>query len=170
MNFPQLITSVVLFLPRLGTAIIIFFGFWLAARVLRGAVMSFGHTHRLSQDLVNMMEQVCEAALMIFGAVTALGTLGIDVGAMIAGLGLIGFALGFALKDMLANILAGFMILMYNPFMRGDRISVAGNTGCVIEINMRYTILEEEGRRVLIPNSTLFENPVIVEKPTPGNF
>lgn len=170
MNFTELFTSLLLFLPRLGTAIIIFLAFWLASRIWRSGMTRFGRTHCLSADLVNMMEQVSEAALMIFGAVTALGTLGIDVGAMIAGLGLIGFALGFALKDMLSNILAGFMILMYNPFVRGDRINVAGNEGRVVEINMRYTVLQEEGRRVLVPNATLFQNPVIVERSTPSRF
>jgi small-conductance mechanosensitive channel len=143
---------------------LIFFLFWIAARLFRGAVQRFGRTRHLSLDLIVLMEQITEAALLIFGMVTSLGTLGIDVGAMIAGLGLVGFALGFALKDLLSNFLAGFLILLYNPFVRGDQIDVSGNSGQVLEVNLRYTVLQDEGKRVLIPNSILFQNPVIVHR------
>lgn len=164
-NIGEVLTTFILFLPRLGGAILIFVIFWIAARVLRGAVTRYGKTRRLSQDLVNMMEQVTETMLLLFGGVTAIGTLGIDVGAMIAGLGLVGFALGFALKDIVSNFVAGFLILLYNPFVRGDDISVTGNDGRVVAINMRYTVLETgEGKRVLIPNSTLFANAVTVTR------
>jgi small conductance mechanosensitive channel len=166
-NLEQVWTAVLLFLPRLGIAILIFLIFWIMARLLRGAVMRFGRTKRLSEDVVNLMEQIAEVGLLLFGIVTALGTLGVDVGAMIAGLGLIGFALGFALKDLLSNFLAGMLILIYNPFVRGDRINVSGNEGKVIEINLRYTVLQEHDKRALIPNSILFSNPVVVQRQSP---
>jgi len=158
-----IITGLIAFLPRLGGALLILLAFWIIARILRGVVQRFGHTRRLSQDIVNLMVQMTETVLLVFGIVTALGTLGIDIGAMIAGLGLVGFALGFALKDLLSNFLAGFLILVYNPFVRGDSITVAGNAGKVIEINMRYTVLQNDSERILIPNSTLFSNPVQVQ-------
>ncbi len=160
----QVWTAVILFLPRLGMAIIIFVVFWILARLLRGVVLRFGRTRRLSADVVNLMEQISEVGLLIFGIITSLGTLGVDVAAMIAGLGLVGFALGFALKDLLSNFMAGLLILIYNPFVRGDRIAVSGNEGQVIEINLRYTVLQEEGKRALIPNAILFSNPVVVKR------
>jgi small conductance mechanosensitive channel len=94
--------------------------------------------------------------------VTALGTLGINVSALVAGLGLTGFALGFAFKDALSNLLAGILILIYRPFMRGERISVTGLEGEVAELNFRYTVLRTPEKRILIPNSTLFTNAVTV--------
>jgi small conductance mechanosensitive channel len=164
MEFEILFTVLIQFLPRFGAAVAIFFGFWLAGRLLRGIVRRFGNTRRLSQDVVNMMVQIAETSLLIFGTITALGTIGIDIWAMVAGLGLVGFALGFALKDLLSNFLAGFLILLYNPFVRGDVIAVSGNEGQVVEINMRYTVLQNNEKRILIPNSTLFQNNVIVFK------
>ncbi len=163
-NFSEIFTSFLMFLPRLAVAVIIFLAFWIIARILRGIVLRFGRTRHLSPDIINMMEQVTEAALIVFGIVTALGTLGVDMGAIIAGLGLVGFALGFALKDLLSNFLAGFLILLYNPFIRGDHIEVSGNSGRVLEVNMRYTVLQGDDKRILIPNSTLFQNPVIVQR------
>ena len=165
-DFEQIYTTVILFLPRLGLAIVIFLAFWILARLLRGTVQRFGQTRRLSQDIVNLMVQITEVGLLSFGVISALATLGIDVWAMIAGLGLVGFALGFAIKDLLSNFLAGLLILIYNPFVRGDIISVTGNEGSVIEINLRYTVLQGEDKRILIPNSTLFSNPVTVVRKT----
>jgi small-conductance mechanosensitive channel len=117
-----------------------------------------------------MLVQISEVGLQMFGIVTALGTLGINVGAMIAGLGLVGFALGFALKDLLSNFLAGFLILIYNPFVRGDQIRVTEHEGVVIEINLRYTVLQGDHKRILIPNATLFSNAVIVHRQRPDQL
>ncbi|MFA7098279.1 MAG: mechanosensitive ion channel domain-containing protein, partial [Gammaproteobacteria bacterium] len=102
--------------------------------------------------------------LIAVGAITALGTLGVNVAAMVAGLGLTGFALGFALKDMLSNLLAGVLILAYRPFRRGDRIAVAGFEGTVIGIDLRYTILQGEQRQFLIPNSVLLTNSISLHR------
>jgi small conductance mechanosensitive channel len=95
--------------------------------------------------------------------VTATGTLGIDVKALVTGLGLTGFALGFALKDVVANTLAGVLILLYKPFRNGDHVEVAGSMGSVSDIDLRYTTLHvDEKTRVLVPNSTLFTNSIRV--------
>lgn len=166
-NYSELLESIKIFLPRLGGAFLVLIFFWILGRVLRRLAGQFGTRHKLSPDLVNLMGQTSKTAMLIFGLVSALGTLGIDVGAMIAGLGLVGFALGFALKDLLSNFLAGFLILLYNPFVRGDRIKVGVNEGQVVEINMRYTVLQADGRKVLIPNANLFSDAVTVYRPEP---
>lgn len=166
-NLSQIWTAFVLFLPRLGIAVLIFFVFWVISRVNRGLVQRFAYSKRLSPDIVSLLMQVTETTLLIFGIVTALGTLGINVSAMIASLGLVGFALGFALRDLLSNFLSGLLILMYRPFVRGDHISVSDNKGRVTEINLRYTVLQAEDKQILIPNATLFSNAVTVQKQAP---
>jgi small-conductance mechanosensitive channel len=75
-------------------------------------------------------------------------------------LGLTGFALGFAFRDALSNLLAGVLILIYHPFHRTDRIAVAGFEGTVTSIDLRYTTLQDQDKIYLIPNSTLFTNPI----------
>ena len=89
--------------------------------------------------------------------------MGVDSGAIVAGLGLTGFAFGFALKDALANLVAGVLILIYRPYKPGDHIEVAGKKGLVATIDLRYTELAVEGDRVLIPNQTAFNNTVVVQ-------
>jgi len=98
-------------------------------------------------------------SILVFGAITALG---INVSELVVGLGLSGFALGFALKDTISNLLAGVMILVYQPFDIGDYIVVAGKEGQVIHIDFRYTTLENNEKIILIPNSLVFANTVSI--------
>ena len=89
---------------------------------------------------------------------------------LVAGLGLTGFALGFAFRDVLSNLLPGILLLLFRPFGIGDHISVSGLEGEVNNIELRYTILKQPGKIVLIPNSNLFTNPILVNsKPRPLN-
>jgi len=100
----------------------------------------------------------------VFGVITSLGTLGINVSALVAGLGLSGFALGFALKDTISNLLAGVLILVYQPFDIDDYIIVSGQEGKVTHIDLRYTTLDGDAKIVLIPNSLVFANTVSILK------
>ncbi|MBI4396143.1 MAG: mechanosensitive ion channel [Elusimicrobia bacterium] len=118
------------------------------------------------RDIYLLVGKTAKAVLWTLGVITALGTLGINVAALVAGLGLTGFALGFALRDAISNLLAGVMIMLYRPFRRRDRILVTGFEGVVAEMNLRYTVLEAEQRTYLVPNSLLLNNPIIVLKPT----
>lgn len=155
--------NLTLFLPRLLEAFVIILVFWVLARVLENIIKRVLGRRRFSPDLIQLMAQVTGIAVILFGIVTALGTIGIDTGAMIAGLGLTGFALGFAFKDVISNFLAGFLILLYEPFRRGDQIKVGEQEGRVVEVNLRYTVLDGGHKRILIPNATLLTNAVIIE-------
>jgi small conductance mechanosensitive channel len=89
------------------------------------------------------------------------------VGALLAGLGLTGFAIGFALKDIISNWLSGVLILVYEPFRRGDYVSIAnapGLEGNVVAIDFRYTSLEKDGKVILVPNANLFVKEIIVNR------
>jgi small-conductance mechanosensitive channel len=157
--------DLVAFAPRVAAALAVALAFWVAARVVAVVVRRFGGARALDPDLVMLIGRAARITLVVFGAVTALGTLGLDVTALVAGLGLTGFALGFALRDIISNTLAGVLILLFRPFHRGDRISVAGAEGVVSDVDLRYTTLVvDEGTRVLVPNSTLFTNAIRVER------
>jgi small-conductance mechanosensitive channel len=159
----QLVTAAVSFTPRLASSIVALLSFWAAALVLSAVLGRVGRTTHLSAEVLALIQRIVKVGVLMFGVVTALGTAGINVSALVAGLGLTGFALGFALKDILSNVLAGVLILMYRPFHRLDRVSVAGFEGTVAQIDLRYTTLEADNRRILIPNSTLFTNVISVE-------
>ena len=153
-------------LPSVAAGVGVILAFLLAAfiarAVLRRVARRMGPAHR---EVVELGATVLFWLILGFGLITGFGTMGVDVGALVAGLGLTGFALGFALRDAVSNVVAGVMVLFYRPFLPGDRIEVAGMAGRVITTNLRYTILQGEGKRFLIPNQTLFNNALTVIAP-----
>ena len=104
------------------------------------------------------------AVIVIIGFITALGTVGINVSAIVAGLGLTGFAFGFAFKDMLSNFISGVIIFIYEPFKLGDSVEIEKKIGKVIDINLRYVTLETDTENVLVPNSLCVSKTVVVNK------
>ena len=151
-------------LPSIAAGLAVIIVFLLLTRLTRRI---FRHmAERVEEDrrqLVDLANETVRYALIVVGLITGLGTMGIDISALIAGLGLTGFALGFALRDALSNLLAGTLIILYRPFKPGDLITVAGNTGTVASINFRYSILDADGKTILVPNSTMFNNTVTIQ-------
>jgi len=160
-------------LPRLGTCLAVLVAFWLAGKVSKGAINRLGRGRKVDPDVTALIAQSAHVAMLLFGVVTALGTLGVDVSALVAGLGLTGLALGLALKEIISNALAGFLIMLYKPFRRGDYLAVVMPVpecrGTVTEVNLRYTALEGEKGKIFVPNTMLLSNAVVVGPAPLGN-
>ena len=157
-----LLDEATLWVPRVIGVVVIFIVFFILAKIVKRIITNAAERLKLDDNLTSLLARTSKITLIIFGFVTALGTLGINVSALVAGLGLTGFALGFALKDTISNLLSGVLILLYRPFEIGNRIKVSGYEGIVISIDLRYTELDSEGNKVLIPNSKLFTDPITV--------
>jgi len=107
--------------------------------------------------------------IWILGILVTLSYMGIDVSSIITSLGLVGFAIGFALKDTVSNLISGIMIMLYAPFSRGDIIEFSGYEGEIQWIDMKYTTMcnvkgMEEDDIILIPNQSLFQKTIIVKE------
>ncbi len=157
-----LLDEATLWLPRVIGVVAILVVFFILAKVVKRIIISAAERLKLDSNLTSLLARISNITLIIFGFVTALGTLGVNVSALVAGLGLTGFALGYAMKDTMSNLLSGVLILLYRPFEIGNRIKVSGYEGIVISIDLRYTELDSEGNKVLIPNSKLFTDPITV--------
>jgi small conductance mechanosensitive channel len=104
-----------------------------------------------------LVGKLAGGSVFAVGAVIALSTMGFQVGALVASLGLAGVTLGFALRDVLANSMAGVLLLMQRPFTIGETVSVAGCEGVVRDIRVRDTLIEQpDGRMVFVPNANVF--------------
>lgn len=160
----ELMATTRLFLPRFAAGVIVLLVFWLAAALLRRLIHRLGGKTPIDVDVLNLVERVAMLTVLTVGVITACGTLGIDVAALVTGLGLTGFAVGFALKEIISNLLAGVLLLVYEPFRRNDRIRVTDLEGTVVAIDLRYTTLAAEDRVILIPNANLLTNAVIVHR------
>ena len=86
-----------------------------------------------------------------------LSIVGFDLGPMLAGLGIVGFVVGFALQETLANFASGLMIMIYRPFDVGDVVDVAGITGTVQTMNLVTTTINTFDNKIMIvPNNSIW--------------
>jgi len=153
-----------LWVPKVAGAVAVFVIFLVLAKATKRIITRAAGRLKLDMHLTSLLIRTSKVTLITFGVITAFGTLGVNVSALVAGLGLTGFALGFALKDTISNLLSGVLILLYRPFEIGSRIKIAGYDGVVVTIDLRYTKLDSEGDKILIPNAKLFTDPITVLK------
>ena len=100
--------------------------------------------------------------MFLVGVLVALSQVGVSVTPMIAGLGVVGFIVGFALQDTLSNFAAGAMILAYRPFDTGDFISAAEVEGTVKKMNLvNTTVVTIDNRVLIIPNSKIWGGVIL---------
>ena len=94
---------------------------------------------------------------MCLGILMALSQVGISLAPMLAGLGVAGFIVGFALQDSLGNFAAGAMILIYRPFDVDDFVEVTGASGLVKKMNLvSTTIVTFDNQTLVVPNSKIW--------------
>ena len=139
--------------PTLLLALGIFILFWVSGRIFKAIVQWIMDEKSMHANISRVLAGIIKNVMLIMGLITALGTIGVNISAIVAGLGLTGFAFGFAYKDMLSNFISGVLIFIYEIFKLGDTIEVEGKTGKVIDINLRYVTIEAEDQKVLVPNS-----------------
>ncbi len=150
-------------LPNILLGISLVFIFWIISVIVKGIILRLSsHTKHHNQPVFQIIASTAKVLILLLGLISGLGTMGIDVNALVASLGLTGFALSFALKDILSNILSGILIIIKQPFRIADHIKVDKHYGCVKDINLRYTTLESEGNLILVPNTKIFQDTVTV--------
>lgn len=151
-------------LPNIAVAIAVLFLFWLLARGLSALVRASARKRGRS-SLAEVGSSLVKWAVLIAGAMLAVTIVAptISPGDLIAGLGVSSVAIGFAFKDILQNMLAGILILLRQPFEIGDQIVSGGHEGTVEKIETRATLIKTyDGRRVVIPNSDIYTDSVVV--------
>lgn len=100
--------------------------------------------------------------IMIFVLIMALGQIGINVTALIAGVGVAGFVIGFALKDVLASFASGVLLIIRQPFKVGNFVQAGGEKGFIEELNVFSTVLRTPDNKVVVlPNSKVWGDTII---------
>jgi len=111
----------------------------------------------LSQLLRETLVAWIGRAVLLLGLLIGLSQLGFELGPLLAGLGIAGFIVGFALQDTLANFAAGAMILIYRPYDVEDVIEAAGILGKVRRMSLvSTTILTFDNQTLIVPNSKIW--------------
>ena len=148
-------------LPSLITGLIIFLLSLYLARLFSQMVKRVMRRRDEDKELTVLITRLVRWTVIGFGILLALEQAGQDVTALLTGLGILGFTVGFALQDVSANLVSGILLLFEQPFDIGDSIEVAGYAGTVKTINIRATeMLTWDGLLVIIPNREVFTNTI----------
>lgn len=164
----QFLRRVVDFLPRLLAAILVLLVFILLHRLATRALANALRDSKADPALRTVGLRLARYVLFGFGFLMAANQLGFEVGSVLAGLGIVGLAIGFASQDLLANLIAGFTILWDRPFRIGDVVTIADTQGSVTEIGLRSTRLRTpDVRDVILPNKDVINSKIINYTSTP---
>lgn len=161
-SFQTFTQEALLFLPRLIVAIITF----VATLLLSGAAArwAYQNTKKAIEDeeTRRLLAKIVRWGVTIVGTIVALEQVNFDVTSFVAGLGIAGVTVGFALQDIARNFVSGILLLVRQPFNIGDAVEVAGHAGTVKEITTRDTVIETwDGVMEIIPNIDVFTSPIV---------
>ena len=150
------------FIPKVISAVVVGVFFVLVLRgVLRVVRRVLGKSSRVNASLETLLVRTTRVAGIAFVLVLILSQLGVNVAALVAGLGIAGIALGFAAKDTLENFISGVTILLDRPFEIGDWVDVDGQYGEVVELTLRSTRIRTLGNRtVVVPNLQMINHNI----------
>lgn len=157
--------GLLILLPDLVLAIIVFAIFFYAARVVKRTVRRLTRTRRQARNVGLVLGRLAQGGMVLVGLFIALSIVipSLKANDLIQLLGISGVAIGFAFKDIFQNFLAGILILLTEPFRIDDQIVFKNYEGTVENIETRATTIKTyDGRRIVIPNAELFTNSVTV--------
>ena len=116
---------------------------------------------QISHLLRRMVVSTAKNLIIILGVLIAISQLGISLGPLLAGLGIAGFIIGFALQDTLSNFASGLMILVYRPFDVGDTVEAAGIRGKVNHMSLvNSTFMTFDNQRLVVPNNLIWQSVI----------
>jgi small conductance mechanosensitive channel len=128
-------------------------------RILKRAL---DRSKKINELMARFIVKLVNVIGWIFLIIAFLGRLGLDMGPVLAGLGITGVVLGFALQDTIGNLLSGVMIVINAPFRIGDYIETGSFSGTVSDMDMICVILSTpDNRKITISNKLVWNSPIV---------
>ena len=150
-------------LPNFVVAMIVLITFLIAAKYLKRFFKQFFQRFYGKTAIINLFSNAIFLTILTTGLFVSLSILNLDkaVTSLLAGVGIVGLALGFAFQEIAANFISGVILSINKPYTIGDIIQVNDIVGTVEYVSLRTTNIRTfQGHKVLIPNKTLFQNPI----------
>jgi len=148
-------------LTNLVVGLAVFLAFYLLWRVLMLIMRRTIRKSTLDETTYSFVETAVKYTVLIIGMVGALDVVGIDTGALLASLGIVGVTIGFAARDSLSNFISGIIIFIDRPFVLGDLVEIDDKYGRVSEITLRSTrVVTSDGRMLAVPNTEIVNKTV----------
>ncbi|UCE71149.1 MAG: mechanosensitive ion channel [Nitrospiraceae bacterium] len=153
---PVTLMSIVLFL---GIFIILFTISGYIVRALRSKVLPRFH---LEESIIYNISRVIHYTLLIMSAAFAFQFIGIDFSGLVVVFGFLSVGIGFGLQNITSNFISGLILLFERPIKIGDRVTVGGTEGDVVEIKMRSTVIRSLNNiSIIVPNSEFVSAQVV---------
>ena len=166
MSLSDIANSPLLFVLLAG---LVFVAFVVAARFVALQVAEALRKRGLRENVVTVGSRVITVALIVVGALFAVGIAVHSDNVTILGIVAAVIITSFGAQDLLKDYVSGYYVLLERNIKVGDRISLERGSGTVSEIRLRVTILRNEaGDVVVVPNSELFTLPVTIHAKPPG--
>ncbi len=159
----QYYDALVAFMPKLLLAAVVLVATWFIARQFRK--LTDRRLKRKMEDplLAEFLATMTRAIIFIIGLLLVFRILGFGgiTASILAGAGISAFVIGFALRDIGENFLAGILMAFKRPFRVGDLVESGNVRGVVVALNIRDTQLKTaDGKDVYIPNANIIKNPL----------
>lgn len=157
------IETAIAMLPNMVVAILVVILFVIIAKIVRSVMGKVLGRVVPNPQVARLLQTMVYVAVVAIGIFTALSVLQLDdaVTSLLAGVGILGLALGFAFQDIAANFVSGILLAVRREFKEGDVIDSGGVLGVVQEVNLRATIVRQfDGQITYVPNKDVFGNTV----------
>ena len=148
-------------LTNLVVGLAVFLAFYLLWRILMLIMRRTFRKSTLDETTYSFVETAVKYTVLTIGVVGALDAVGIDTGALLTSLGIVGVTIGFAARDSLSNFISGIIIFIDRPFVLGDLVEIDDKYGRVSEITLRSTrVVTSDGRMLAVPNTEIVNKTV----------
>jgi small conductance mechanosensitive channel len=156
--------AIVRFLPNLLFIVLLLVVTVIVSRRSQKLVARLAGTTQAPREIADLLGRIVRIAVLLLGALWALAQLGFSQAALsfVAGLGITGIIIGFALQDIVKHFAAGVLLLMLRPFRIGDEVRIGAFEGRVQDVQLRATVLKTTiGDEVLIPNADVYNSAIV---------
>ena len=157
----ELLGDLLVRLPLIALALVVLAISLAFVRLIVGGVKRGMFRAKVDFTVRRLVANLLRIVLLIIVVLFSLALAGVEVGAVLAALGLIGLGVALALQNILENLISGVMILLRKPYDRGDVIGTSSIEGFVEDIDLRVTTIRTfDGTLVLVPNADIFSQPL----------
>lgn len=157
-------TGLVEMLPNMVVAMLVMVATIILARLVASLVRRGGRRASMNAQVVSLLTVMSRLGVLALGTFVALGILQLEktVTSLLAGVGVVGLALGFAFQDIAQNLMSGVIMAVREPFKLGDLVETHGSMGFVERLTLRATVIRNfSGQLVIIPNKDVLQSPIV---------
>ncbi|MFM2484581.1 mechanosensitive ion channel family protein [Celerinatantimonas yamalensis] len=157
------VVSIKSFLPKALIFILMIVLFYGISRVMKQLVSKMVRSKhsRMSTLVQDFFIATTGKSVILLGILAAFSQIGVDLAPILAGLGVAGIVIGFALQDTLSNFASGMMILIYRPFDVGDYVDAGGVSGKVSYMSLvNTTIRTFDNQKIMVPNNKIWGSTI----------